>query len=55
MKRFSYFYPQDTIGLAIFYAPDEARARDFMNSDPCVAAGIMTATLHPYAVAFRGT
>jgi uncharacterized protein YciI len=45
---------KDTFGLAIFHAPDEAAAREFMNSDPCVAAGLMTATLHPYAVAFRG-
>jgi uncharacterized protein YciI len=45
---------KDTFGIAIFNAPDEAAAREFMNSDPCVAAGLMTATLHPYAVAFRG-
>ena len=45
---------KDTFGLAIFNAADEAAAREFMNSDPCVAAGLMTATLHPYAVAFRG-
>lgn len=40
-----------TIGLIIFSAPDEAAAREFMNTDPCVAAGVMTATLHPYGLA----
>jgi uncharacterized protein YciI len=40
-----------TIGLIIFSAPDEAAAREFMNADPCVAQGVMTATLHPYGLA----
>ncbi len=40
-----------TIGLIIFSAPDEAAAREFMNADPCVTAGVMTATLHPYGLA----
>ncbi len=40
-----------TIGLVIFRAPDEAAAREFMNTDPCVTAGVMTATLHPYGLA----
>lgn len=40
-----------TIGLVIFSAPDEAAAREFMNGDPCVTAGVMTATLHPYGLA----
>lgn len=40
-----------TMGLIIFAAPDEAAAREFMNGDPCVAAGVMTATLHPYGLA----
>jgi len=40
-----------TFGLVIFSAPDEAAAREFMNADPCVAAGVMTATLHPYGLA----
>lgn len=38
-------------GLVVFSAADEAAAREFMNGDPCVAAGVMTAELHPYAVA----
>lgn len=40
-----------TIGLVIFRATDEAAAREFMNGDPCVTAGVMTATLHPYGLA----
>ena len=40
-----------TMGLIIFSAPDEAAAREFMNADPCVTAGVMTATLHPYGLA----
>jgi uncharacterized protein YciI len=40
-----------TFGLVVFEAEDEAAARQFMESDPAVAAGIMSATLHPYAVA----
>ena len=40
-----------TIGLVIFKAADEAAAREFMNADPCVVTGVMTATLHPYGLA----
>jgi len=40
-----------TMGLIIFSAADEAAAREFMNADPCVTAGVMTATLHPYGLA----
>lgn len=40
-----------TIGLVIFRASDETAAREFMNADPCVAGGVMTATLHPYGLA----
>lgn len=40
-----------TMGLVVFTATDEAAAREFMNADPCVAAGVMTATLHPYDLA----
>lgn len=41
-----------TFGIAIFTAADEAAANAFMKSDPCVAEGIMTATLHPFHAAF---
>ena len=40
-----------TFGIAIFEAKDEAAARKFMEEDPAVVAGIMTAELHPFAVA----
>lgn len=40
-----------TFGVVIFEAANEEAARLFMNSDPAVEAGIMTATLHPYDVA----
>ncbi|HKP94033.1 MAG TPA: YciI family protein [Chthoniobacterales bacterium] len=40
-----------TFGIAIFEAKDEAAARAFMESDPAVVAGLMTAELHPFAVA----
>jgi uncharacterized protein YciI len=42
-----------TLGLIVFSATDETAARDFMANDPCVVAGVMTAELHPYAVALR--
>lgn len=42
-----------TFGLVIFEAESEAAARTFMQSDPAVEAGLMTATLHPYAVALQ--
>ena len=39
-----------TFGIAIFEAADEAAARKFMEADPAVVAGVMTAELHPFAV-----
>jgi uncharacterized protein YciI len=40
-----------TWGITIFEAPDEASARAVMETDPAVSAGVMSATLYPYAVA----
>ncbi|MGH6631015.1 MAG: YciI family protein, partial [Burkholderiales bacterium] len=40
-----------TFGIAIFEAPDDAAARAFMQSDPAVSESIMTAELHPYRIA----
>ena len=40
-----------TFGLVVFEAASEAAARQFMESDPAVVAGVMSATLHPYALA----
>ena len=42
-----------TFGLVIFEAESESAARTFMQSDPAVESGLMTATLHPYAVALQ--
>jgi uncharacterized protein YciI len=42
-----------TFGIAIFEAADETAARAFMKSDPAVVAGLMTAELHPFAVALQ--
>jgi uncharacterized protein YciI len=42
-----------TFGIAVFEATDEAAARKFMESDPAVVSGLMTAKLHPFAVALQ--
>jgi len=48
--------PDDkTFGIAIFRTFDEAAARAFMEADPTVAGGLMTAELHPFTVALEHT
>lgn len=42
-----------TFGLVVFEAENETVARQFMESDPAVVAGVMSATLHPYALALQ--
>jgi uncharacterized protein YciI len=42
-----------TFGIVIFEADNEEAARAFMNADPAVEAGVMTATLHPYSIALQ--
>lgn len=42
-----------TFGLVVFEAESEKAARAFMEADPAVVAGVMTATLHPYSVALQ--
>ena len=44
---------EKTFGIAIFEARDETAARKFMESDPAVIAGLMTAELHPFAIALQ--
>jgi len=44
---------EKTFGVAIFEAADETAARKFMESDPAVMAGVMTAELHPFAVVLQ--
>jgi uncharacterized protein len=40
-----------TQGLVVLTAENEESAREFMDADPCIVAGIMSGTLHPYVVA----
>lgn len=42
-----------TFGIAVFEAANEAAARKFMESDPAVVSGLMTAELHPFAIALQ--
>ena len=42
-----------TFGLVIFKAENTQAAEKFMNEDPAVLAKLMTATLHPYAIALQ--
>lgn len=42
-----------TFGIVIFEAANEEAARVFMNGDPAVIAGIMTAELHPFGIALQ--
>lgn len=42
---------ESTFGIVIFRAVDEAAARQFMNADPAVEAGVMKAELFPFRVA----
>jgi uncharacterized protein len=42
-----------TFGIAIFEANDQAAARKFMEEDPAVASGLMTAELHPFTIALQ--
>ena len=42
---------EGTFGVTIFEADDESAARDVMESDPAVAAGVFAASLHPYRIA----
>jgi uncharacterized protein YciI len=50
--RTSEALPQ-TFGLVVFEADNLAAATRFMQADPAVVAGLMTATVHPYFVALQ--
>ena len=43
----------DTFGIVIFEAEHGEAARQFMEADPAVVAGLMSASLHPYTVALQ--
>jgi uncharacterized protein YciI len=46
--------PNDrTFGLVVFEAASEAEARQFMLEDDAVQAGVMSAELHPFALALQ--
>jgi uncharacterized protein YciI len=39
-----------TVGIALFEAPDEAGARALAQADPTVSGGVMTSTVQPYRI-----
>ena len=45
---------ENTMGLAVFRAESEERARQLMNDDPVVKKGVMKATLYPFKVVLQG-
>ncbi len=45
---------ESAFGIVVFRAPDEASARDFMECDPAVQAGVMRAELFPFRIALWG-
>ena len=42
---------EHTFGIVILRAPDEQAARDFMEHDPAVHAGVMRGALFPFRIA----
>lgn len=42
-----------TFGIVIYEAADEAAARSFMQNDPAVSGGLMSAELHPFSTAVQ--
>jgi uncharacterized protein YciI len=40
-----------TVGIAVFEAPDEGSAAALCQADPTVREGVMTSTLQPYRIA----
>jgi uncharacterized protein YciI len=43
----------ETFGLIVLQAEDEAAARDFMYHDPAVKANVMIAELHPFRLSLK--
>ena len=43
----------DTFGLVVFEAADEAAAQAFMFNDPSVQLNVMMAELHPFRVSLK--
>lgn len=44
----------ESLGICVFKAKDEADARTFMENDPSVKHGVQKATLHPFRLALVG-
>jgi uncharacterized protein YciI len=44
----------DTFGLVIFHAEDDAAAQAFMFGDPSVKKNVMVAELHPMRISLNG-
>ena len=44
----------ETFGLVVFRAENEAAARVFMLNDPSVRSNVMMAELHPLRISLRG-
>jgi uncharacterized protein YciI len=44
----------ETFGLVVFRAADEAAAEQFMFNDPAVKKNVMLAELHPLRISVRG-
>lgn len=44
----------DTFGIIIFEAADDDAAKAFMDNDPAVIEGVMSASVFPYRVAIGG-
>lgn len=43
-----------TFGLTVFEADSEEAAREIMNNDPAVMAGVMRAELYPFRIVLMG-
>ena len=44
----------DTFGIVVFHAEDEAAARAFMFNDPSVKKNVMISELHPMRISLKG-
>ena len=42
---------EDNFGIVVFEAESELEAKNFMDKDPTIEAGIMTAALFPFSLA----
>ncbi len=45
---------EESFGIIVFRADDEASAKALVESDPAVAAGVMSAELFPFSLALLG-